>query len=182
MGLYSEHGKSWLVWHKTKKTMPDKEFSSSDNETRPYSTFVHTLSYAIDFRALSFRGTNLILKTGQNTSQDWWDWLEIWDTFGFIENNARQRVFFVGQWNPATFNVWPCFFICHWLQGSIFSRDQNIAFLRPARTGETGWKYVIHLVLKKTTSDKEFSSEDDENWSYSTFRALSFLGIKRFNF
>ncbi len=53
-----------------------------------------------------------------------------YSTFCFIENNARGRVFILGQWNLVIFTTWSCSFICHWFQSSIFSRDQDIQFLR----------------------------------------------------
>ncbi len=43
-----------------------------------------------------------MFKTGQKKGQDWWDWLQICDTSGFIENNAR---------NLVIFNILSCSFI-----------------------------------------------------------------------
>ncbi len=62
--------------------------------------------------------------------QPWWDWPEICNTFCLIGNNARRRVFILGQWNLVIFNIWLWSFMCYWLQDSIISWDQDIEFLR----------------------------------------------------
>ncbi len=75
---------------------------------------------------------------------------------------ARQRVFVVGGWNTVKFNILPCSFICHRLQGSIFSRGKDIYFYlflffdSPVQEND-GEFTSYHLA-----SDKKFLSENDE--------------------
>ena len=103
----------------------------------------------------------------------------------FIKNNARQRTFVIGQWNPVIFNIWPCSFICNWLQGSIFSRNQDILFLRPVkrsvRTGETAGNVRYFCFYKKRGQTKSFRDRTMKPNHIVHLVFLSFLGIQLFN-
>ncbi len=58
-----------------------------------HSLYVLNLQSFPSNRAPKMRERHQFFKTGQ----DWWDWLEICNTFTFLENDARQRGFVVGQ-------------------------------------------------------------------------------------
>jgi hypothetical protein len=75
---------------------------------------------------------------------------------------ARQRVFVVGGWNTVKFNILPCSFICHWLQGSIFSRGKDIYFYLFLFFDSTVQENDGEFTSYRLASDKKFLSENDE--------------------